>query len=211
MSSNKTRIMECDGVVVGTEPGLEVGRLSVSRGEIAWMSLARPADFLDVLIGAREPISGGVRVLGARPGTEEARSVTAVATQRIVFPPGLSVKEVCLYAIRKGAPPGTKPPLAKEVLAAVGFEGDERTRADCLDSGERFRLACALMLFRPVPLWVIEISASSPGSDIAAVVRRRTQQGGACVISADREVTPFVSRSYRENEGGKLEVVLWRP
>lgn len=207
MSSSKSLVLECTSLDVG----VEIGSFSVSRGEVAWVGMVRPKDFTDVLIGAKEPLVGEARVLGARPGTEEARSVTAVALERTMFPSGLSVKEMCLYAIRKGAPFGSKPPLVVEVLAAVGFESDPRTRVELLDSRERFRLACALLLFRPVPLWVVEIDVDMPVEDIAGVVRARTQQGGACLVCANRKLTPFVSRSYRENEGGKLEVVTDRP
>ncbi|MGY2743054.1 ABC transporter ATP-binding protein [Arthrobacter sp. UYCu723] len=96
------------------------------------------------IVGVQRITSGSVTVLGRPAGHPSLRQEVGYVTQSASVYPDLSVEANVRYF---GAMHGTDRRDAAEVIAAVGLEGQARTRTADLSGGEvsRVSLACALV------------------------------------------------------------------
>lgn len=109
---------------------------------------------LRVLAGLLQPSFGEVNVLGADPGSEDARSGTAALGHLLGLKADLTVMEnlrvgMGLYGRREAGD-------AFETLVRVGLEGyaDEPVRS--LSAGQKKRTALARLALLPAKLWLLD-------------------------------------------------------
>ncbi len=132
-------VLNCQGLTAsfGVNPLFEDIALSVSDGDrlgVIGPNGSGKSTLLEIMAGVRKPDAGSVAVRkGARLG---------YVAQSVVFPAGLSVRQVLEQALPAGADRDAEIPMA---LGQTGFESPDAS-ADTLSGGWKRRLAIARAL-----------------------------------------------------------------
>ncbi|MHB8190304.1 MAG: hypothetical protein ACYDHP_07790 [Ferrimicrobium sp.] len=142
--------------VVAADREVDLGCWSVPPGSKIVIEADNTRAIVMAITGLQPLVRGEIRILGASAGSREARSVSAVARRDFVPAAGLTVIEHCILALRYGAASGAVPRFG-DVLGRVGLDDEASRRADTLDAVGLWRLGVAMMLIRPLPLWVVEL------------------------------------------------------
>ncbi len=173
--------VEASGVLETGGRRLDLGGFSVQRGGVCLVE----GECAPVLFsGFLPPAKSCIRVLGAEAGGVEARAVTAIAARDLPVITGLTVLEHLLLAVRLGGPRVRGSGLDfSATLAVVGLAAGEEVLASTLAPRDRFRLSLAMMMVRPVPLWVAGAWGEEIGPAAVEVLRRHASDGGAVIVA----------------------------
>lgn len=171
--------------VQGVVEGWSLGTFALGAGEA--VDLVGAPSGLVARCFLEEVAGTTIRVRGARVGSREARSVAAVAFGEFRPLAHLEVLEHLVLAVRVGPPRLGKGPRFLEALDEVGLASLASAKAGVLDAEGCWRLALAMMLVRPVPLWVIAVPE---GATLPEPVWRRAEEvraRGGSVLGIGRE------------------------
>lgn len=178
---NREACVEASGVLESCGKQLDLGAFSIPRGSLA----AVEGEEAPVLFSAFvPPAKSCVRVFGAAAGGVEARAVTAIATRDLQPVPGLTVLEHVLLAVRLGGPRRAGRELDfSAALAAAGVAGHREAFASTLSAQGRFGLSLAMMMARPVPLWIVAAWNEEIGPLALEVLERHAADGNTVIVA----------------------------
>ncbi len=141
---------------------------------------------LRVLAGLLRPGTGTVQVLGAQPGSEEARASTIIMGHLLGLKADLSALEnlrigMGLYGRAADANPDA-------ILARVGLDGYANEAVRDLSAGQKKRVALARLALLPARLWLLdEPYANLDRHGIALVndlLAQHAAAGGAALVTS---------------------------
>ena len=141
---------------------------------------------LRVLAGLLRPTAGDARVLGAMPGSEDARATVASLGHLLGLKGDLSALEnlrigIGLYGCKAGADPYA-------MLERVGLEGYAEEPVRTLSAGQKKRTALARLALLPARLWLLdEPYANLDRHGIAvvnALLTAHADAGGAALVTS---------------------------
>jgi len=176
---------EANCEVAGVVEGWGLGTFALGPGESVDL-VGAPSEAV-VRAFLEELPEASIRVRGARVGSSEARSVMAVAFGGFRPLGHLQVLEHLVLAVRIGPPRLGQVPRFREVLEEVGLGSLAGAPAEVLDAEGRWLLGLAMLLVRPVPLWVLAVpEAAELPEPVHARVGELLGRGGS-VLGIARE------------------------
>ncbi len=153
---------------------------------------------LRVLSGLLHPTTGEARVLGAAPGSEQARAGCAALGHLLGLKGDLTVQEnlalgTGLYGAREDAD-------AQAMLEHAGLAGYAHEPVRTLSAGQKKRAALARLALLPAPLWLLdEPYANLDRNGIAlvnALLAGHAARGGAALVTSHGAVAFYEGVGY---------------
>ena len=141
---------------------------------------------LRVLAGLLRPTAGDLRVLGAVPGSEDARAAAASMGHLLGLKGDLSALEnlrigIGLYGCKAGADPYA-------MLERVGLEGYAEEPVRTLSAGQKKRTALARLALLPARLWLLDepyANLDRHGITVVnALLAAHADAGGAALVTS---------------------------
>ncbi|MBN9672710.1 ABC transporter ATP-binding protein [Roseibium aggregatum] len=150
-----------------------------------------------LVLGFLKSDGGGISVLGAAPGSHEARRNTAYLPESVAFPASLTGKEVLVFYARLK---GEKPSGAMDLLERVGLADAAKRRVGTYSKGMRQRLGLAQALIGHPRLVLLD----EPTSGLDPVSRQNVYEligeianRGTTVLLSSHALTELEARTDR--------------
>lgn len=198
-------------VVVMKGAGSEASRLTAELYEGDGLALcgvdeANRSLTLAWITGEHEPNVGSVRVLGARAGGPEARSVLSSVTPRLTLGPNLTVEET-LYIFGKFSGAASSGRSADELLLRFELERQRHRLVGSLDEQTRGLVVVMAGLIRPSKVLCLDrpecMVTETQASALVEVLAERMRSGAVLVLSTrDRIFLPVISRMFSFSSQG---------
>ena len=153
---------------------------------------------LRMVVGLLEPTAGEIRILGARAGSLEARSVTAYIPDQPVLYDDLSVLEHLEYVARLHGM-GSWEARAEELVERLGLSERVDDLPARFSRGLKQKTGIALALVRPFELLVVDepfVGLDGAGREALLTLLDEVAEAGRTVVVATHQ-PDFLSRADR--------------
>jgi ABC-type multidrug transport system ATPase subunit len=153
---------------------------------------------LRMVVGLLEPTAGEIRILGARAGSLEARSVTAYIPDQPVLYDDLSVLEHLEYVARLHGM-GSWEARAEELVERLGLSERVEDLPARFSRGLKQKTGIALALVRPFELLVVDepfVGLDGAGREALLTLLDEVAEAGRTVVVATHQ-PDFLSRADR--------------
>lgn len=184
----------------GTLTALRDVSLDVAPGErvaLLGHNGAGKSTLIKIVLGLIAPTSGAAAILGAAPGSAQARRDVAYLPENVAFHPALTGEEQLRHYLSLR---GDNPRQAPELLARVGLEEAARRRIGTYSKGMRQRVGLAQALIGHPKLLVLD----EPTSGLDPVSRRNFYDlmdglaaEGAAILLSSHALTEVEARTDR--------------
>ncbi len=158
---------------------------------------AGKSTMMKIILGLIGHDGGEVAVMGAAPGSAQARALTAYLPENVAFHPALTGMEQLRYYLSLR---GENPAKAGELLARVGLEAAAKRRIGTYSKGMRQRVGLAQTLIGKPKLLVLD----EPTSGLDPVSRRDFYElldglaaDGAAILLSSHALTEVEARTDR--------------
>ncbi len=153
---------------------------------------------LRMVVGLLEPTAGEIRILGARAGSLEARSVTAYIPDQPVLYDDLSVLEHLEYVARLHGM-GSWEARAEELVSRLGLSDRVDDLPARFSRGLKQKTGIALALVRPFELLVVDepfVGLDGAGREALLTLLDEVAEAGRTVVVATHQ-PDFLARADR--------------
>jgi ABC-type multidrug transport system ATPase subunit len=168
---------------------IALGSFTVEVGAGELVALIGPngagkTTFLNLAAGLLDPTSGSVEIVGAKPGSIEARRALSYLPDSPVFYEDLSVAEHLEYV---AALHGVADPSARieELMDRLGLDGWEDALGSELSKGMKQKASIAFALVRPFDVLLADEPLDGldpPSRDVLFELLAETRDAGAAII-----------------------------
>jgi len=192
-------VLEVQGSMPVAGETLRLGTWKLAEGSVMRL-VGAPAELIAKAFLGLEP-AAQIRMVGAKAGTQEARTVSAIAFADFEPISSLKVLEHLALAVRIGPPRLGKVPLFRDVLDEVGLAAWANTPARELTSEGRLQLSLAMLLVRLLPVWVLALPpAFDPSPQVVVRIKEAIAAGVAVVMVTEAEALIGLASQTRRLE-----------